>query len=122
VTLAAQQGAQAAPQRSLAQLCQQAIGLIERAKQEQPRQLSEDVDEAERAVVQLRDQLIELLRQTGMPGAPPGTHSALDSVNAVLSLIVGVEYPAAGLQRKLLEQAGTALNDLLKSGQLGDAT
>jgi hypothetical protein len=33
---------------------------------------------------------------------------------------VGVEYPAAGIQRNLLVQARDAMNDLVRSGALGD--
>lgn len=110
------QGGRAAP----AQLCREAIELIERARQEHPRQLSEDVDEAERAVVRLRDELIDRLRAAAQPGALASIQPSLKAVNAALSLIVGVEYPAGGIHRKLLEQAGAALSDLLKSGQLGE--
>ena len=104
-----------AAQQSLAELCRHTVELIEQAQHEQPRHLSEDVDEAERAIVMLRDRLIERLRSE--PGATR-ERDALNSVNAALSLIVGVEYPAAGIQRKLLEQAAAALHDLLKRGQL----
>lgn len=117
---AQQHSAQAARSQPLGDLCQQAIALIERAQHEQPSELSEDVDEAERTVVRLRDQLIERLRRGDSSGEVQSTQSALTTVNAALSLIVGVEYPAAGIQRKLLEQAGAALRKLLESGQLGN--
>jgi hypothetical protein len=114
-----QRGIQATQHRSRAELCREAIAKLDRARQEQPADLSEDVDEAERAAVQLRDQLIEQLRQGGAPAELAGTREALSAVNMALSLIVGVEYPAAGIQRKLIEQASTALRDLLDSGRLG---
>lgn len=122
MTVPAQQhGAHTTPSGSLVELYQEAIELIERAKQVQPRHLSEDVDAAERAVVRLRDELIERLRSERAPDTAARTRAALNNVNMALSLIVGVEYPAAGIQRTLLEQAGAALRDLLESGQLGDA-
>jgi hypothetical protein len=71
-----------------------------------------DVDAAERAINKLRDRLIEGVRR-----AEPGAHAtmlqdALDRTNIALSLIVGVEYPATGTQRKPLEMARDTLRDL----------
>jgi hypothetical protein len=118
---ATQPSAPAAQNRSRADLCREAIATLERARQAQPANLSEDVDEAERAAVQLRDQLIERLRQAGTPAEAASTRESLNTVNMALSLIVGVEYPAAGIQRKLIEQASAALRELLSSGRLGGA-
>jgi hypothetical protein len=60
----------------------------------------------------LRDELIAELRTSGR-------RTGLDRVNAVLSLVVGLEYPAAGIQRNLIEQARDALQALVDSGDLG---
>ena len=109
-----QPAAKAEQSQPPADLCREAIARLEQARQEQPRHLSEDVDEAERAIARLRDELIDRLRREGATR----TREGLKTVNAALSLVVGVEYPAAGIQRKLLDQAGTALRELLESGLL----
>ena len=72
-----------------------------------PEQLGQQVDVVEREVARLRDALIQRLRRHELPDREP-----LDKVNAALSLIVGVEYPVAGLQRKSLEQARDTLREV----------
>jgi hypothetical protein len=114
ITSTRQTAARAEQSQPPADLCREAIARLKQARQEQPRHLSEDVDEAERAIVRLRDELIDRLRREGAAR----TREALKHVNAALSLVVGVEYPAAGIQRKLLDQASTALHELLESGSL----
>ena len=95
---------------ALHDLCDRARTMITAALQQQPPQLGQEVDEIERTIVYLRDALIARLRQEQVSGADTArTRRALDPVNTALSLVVGVEYPAGGIQRKLLEQAGTAL-------------
>ena len=74
-------------------------------------ELEAEVDHVERELAQVHDRLIE---QAHAPDArTPDARYALDRVNAVLSLVVGVEYPATGIQRNLLSQARDALQDLL---------
>jgi hypothetical protein len=100
----------AASAASLGDLCAQAQAMIAAALQQQPPQFGQDVDEIERTIVRLRDGLIARLRQEQAAGGDTARpRRALDPVNAALSLVVGVEYPAGGIQRKLLAQAGTAL-------------
>ena len=72
-----------------------------------PDKLGQEVDVAEREVARLRDALIERLRRGELTD-----RQALDKTNAALSLIVGVEYPVAGLHRKSLEQARDTLREL----------
>jgi hypothetical protein len=72
------------------------------------------VDLAERSVVRLRDALIELSRSDS--ASDHGVQSALRQANATFSLIVGVEYPAAGIQKRLLEQARDTLKEMRRSG------
>lgn len=112
---------QDAAQRTLAEQCRHAAELIARAQADQPRHLSEDVDEAERAVVFLRDRLIGKLRGAASPEEAAHWRAALAHVNGALSLVVGVEYPASGVQRTLLEQAAGALNRLLGTDLLAQA-
>ena len=87
------------------------LAQLEDALGRPPDQLGEEVDQVERELASLRDELIVELRTNGRRGG-------LDAVNAVLSLVVGLEYPAAGIQRKLIEQARDALRALLDSGHL----
>jgi hypothetical protein len=77
--------------------------------------LRAEVDEVERAVVAVRDHLIQRLRQT--PRTPdPALRRALDQVNVALSLVVGIEYPVGSVQRDLIEQARATLTALLAEG------
>lgn len=85
----------------------EAICLLDEALNKPPTELKHEVDSAERAVVALRDNLIDQLRTSGAAGVT----AELDSVNAALSLIVGLEYPMGGLQRDMLKQARLVLNE-----------
>jgi hypothetical protein len=116
-----QQERQNAAQRTLAEQCRHAAGLLARAQMDQPRHLSEDVDEAERAVVFLRDRLIGELRGAAGNAEAARWRAALTHVNGALSLVVGVEYPAGGVQRTLLGQAEGALQSLLGTELLAQA-
>jgi hypothetical protein len=87
------------------QLRDDALRLLQDALQKPPTELKAELDDAERAVVALRDLLIDRLRQ-----APTdAVRAALDQVNVCLSLVVGLEYPMGGLQRQMLDQARAAL-------------
>ena len=86
---------------------EEAVALIERALAMDAPEFGEEVDEAERAVAHLRDRLIQELR-----GGKDEVREPLNIVNAALSLVVGVEYSSAGLQRKPLEQARNALREI----------
>jgi hypothetical protein len=88
--------------------CARALSLLESARKRPPAELSSEVDDAERLLVGARDALIERLRHDS--GSPRG---ALDHLNAALSLVVGVEYPGAGIQRSVLDQAGQAIRAAL---------
>jgi hypothetical protein len=90
----------------------QCIKLLEDALTRPPAELESEVDDVERQLAQVRDRLIE---QVHAPDAQSSdARQALDRVNAALSLVVGVEYPASGIQRKLLTQARGALKELLE--------
>jgi hypothetical protein len=90
----------------------QALEPLEVALRCPPRQVGEFADAAERALVGLRDELIDWLRAHPESGEWARWRATLDRVNAILSVVVGVEYPAAGVQRQPIEQARDALNDL----------
>jgi hypothetical protein len=97
---------------SRVELARSCLAQLEDALGRPPDQLGEEVDQVERELAVLRDQLIAELRTSGR-------RTGLDQVNAVLSLVVGLEYPAAGIQRNLVEQARDALQVLVDSGDLG---
>ena len=96
---------------SPAELARSCLAQLEDALGRPPDQLGKEVDQVERDLASLRDQLIAQLRSTG-------ERAGLDQVNAVLSLVVGLEYPAAGIQRVLVEQARDALRTPVDSGEL----
>lgn len=102
--------------RSLTEPCQAAIEALERALGQPPGEVPEEVDVAERAVVRLRDELIERLRRQTDAEAAPSWRAALGRANASLSLIAGVEYPASSIQRELLGRARDHLQELLDNG------
>jgi hypothetical protein len=82
-----------------------AIEILERALRQPPAELTAEVDVAERAIARLRNRLIADLRAGSANGDAHQRRQALDAANVALSLVAGVEYPAAGIQRTLLEQA-----------------
>jgi hypothetical protein len=86
-------------------LYQEAMRLVEDALDKPPAELRAEVDEAERAVAALRDELIERWR---VQPTHDVRHS-LDRVNVALSLLIGLEYPVGGVQRDMLDQARGAL-------------
>ena len=106
---------------SAEQLAQSCIQQLENALGRPPAELGEEVDRVERELAVLRDRLIERLRATADVAAGARQRAVPEQVNAALSLVVGVEYPARGIQRQLLEQACNALKPLLASGDLAQA-
>ncbi len=88
--------------------CRAAIAALERAIQAPPLRVSQEADLAEREVVRARDAVIAHLRQN-QNGESDHLHAILDQLNAVLSLVVAIEYPMSGVQRHLMEQARDAL-------------
>ena len=96
----------------LRQHCEEAVAAIEAVLAEKPRQRLQIVDFGECAIVRLRDCLIERLRQGEQAGLAQQLQDALDQVNIALSLVVGVEYPGAGIQQRSLEQAREVLIEL----------
>jgi hypothetical protein len=86
-----------------------AIEALERALGLPPAELTAEVDVAERAIARFRNRLIAELRVAPTGDDAGHRRQALDAANVALSLVAGVEYPAAGIQRKLLEQAREVL-------------
>jgi hypothetical protein len=90
----------------------EAVSALQQALPEPPRLVKEEIEVAERAVVRLRDELIEQLRRRPEGRGVLRRRRMLKQVNAALSLIVGVEYPAGGVQRQWLEQVRDAIMGL----------
>jgi hypothetical protein len=88
-----------------------AIATLERALDLPAAELTAEVDLAERSIARFRNRLIAELRAAPTGDAARRLRGALDAANVALSLVAGVEYPAAGIQRTLLEQAVTVLRD-----------
>jgi len=98
-----------ATHQRLAQLKQRAVEALEQACAMKPAETKHEVDVAEVALLQLRDALIVQHRASQATQAAQRWRPTLDQVNAVLSLVVGLEYPAGGIQAKTIANALTAL-------------
>lgn len=94
-------------EEALADGCRQAAQQLNATLSEAPNVIVAQVDEVERAVSRLRDGLIAH-RRAG--SATARTSAALDRLNAVLSLIVAVEYPQGAMMRAYIEQARDSLH------------
>ncbi len=95
----------------------EAIELLTKALDESPERVGEDVDIAERHIAWLRDRLIDALRNDAAEAsASGGRREALGRVNVALSLVVGVEYPLAGIHRGPMKQARDVLQQVVDSG------
>ncbi len=69
-------------------------------------ELETGLDEIQLKLIDLRDRLIESLRQ-GRSGV--AARSELCQINLALSLIFGLEYPVTGFQRNKIDQAAAVL-------------
>lgn len=87
------------------QLHRNAVDALDRALRDRPQQLYDDISDAVRCLVRFRDGLID--QQSNEPA-----DDRLRRVNALLSLVVGGEYPVQGLSRDRLEKARDALSAL----------
>lgn len=95
----------------LCRLCRKAIEKLDDALDENPRELTHEVDIAEIAVAGLRDRLIDELRRAESPSDAAEIRRFLDPVNTAISLIAGVVYPSGGIQRSIVEEARKLLKD-----------
>ena len=82
---------------------------LERAATLPPREIIEAIDDIERELVGVRDDLILHCRQENLTDGP--LRAQLDQVNVALSLVVAVEYPVTSIQRSALKQS----NELLRN-------
>ncbi len=94
---------------SFAEQCKEAVASLDRLLEISPYPSFQDMDVAERAIVRLRDGLIERLRQDDASDETPHLRGLLERANIAISMVVGLEYPVAGMRRQLLETARDAL-------------
>jgi hypothetical protein len=90
-------------------LLQEAIAALDRADEQPLDQLVEQGGTALRAVVRLRNALLETHRGEPTPERA-STQITLDATNAALSCVSGVAYPGNRLTRDGLRQARAALS------------
>lgn len=83
-----------------------AIAAVEHALREDAQHVYDDLADAMRHVVRLRDGLIMKARRGEVGG------DCLARVNAILSQIVGAEYPLEGIRRKRVENVREQLVSL----------
>ena len=92
--------------------CRQIAAKLDRSAQHHPRDNEKEIDEVERELVRLRDELIIECRRQGDPLSVSARGATrLGQINIALSLVVAVEYPITSIQRSVLEQA----RDVLKN-------
>ncbi len=99
---------------TLNRLCREVLDALNRAADAPPTGLKRPVDDAERAAVRFRDALIDRLRQEHPKDQERQLHSALDRANSALSVLNALEFPAAGVQRELLEQVRRVFRGLVR--------
>jgi hypothetical protein len=90
--------------------CRAAVAALDRALDDRPDQIYHDLAEVARCLVQLRTELTARRRE-GEAG------DRLERCNAVLSMVIGGEYPLAGLRRDRLQKARNELASLLDERQ-----
>ncbi len=92
---------------AFAALCQTAVQALDQVLDERPNKINDELNEAVRCLVHSRDNLINLRRQG------QDVQAKLDQVNAVLSIVVGSEYPLVGIRWERVQAARDAVASLL---------
>ena len=93
---------------SFTKRCRQIAEELERSATLHPREIQKKIEQIERELVTMRDELILHCRQEDGTAAP--MQPQLEQVNVALSLVVAVEYPVTSIQRSALKQS----HELLK--------
>jgi hypothetical protein len=94
---------------SFTKRCRQIAEELERSAKLHPREIQKKIEQIERELVTMRDELILHCRQEDGAGGGP-MQAQLEQVNVALSLVVAVEYPVTSIQRSALKQS----HELLK--------
>jgi hypothetical protein len=87
-------------------ICRNAMSLLKQDMELPPGELENTLGDAERVLVRLRDELIGRMRREGSTSV---WRSALEHVNTAISLVVAVEFPAAGVHAEYLKGARDVL-------------
>lgn len=87
--------------------CLAAVAALDHALEDRPDKIYRDLAEAVRCLVQLRNELTVRRRE-----GEPNDH--LERCNAILSMVVGGEYPLAGLRRDRVRKARDELALLVR--------
>lgn len=119
--IAEQTAADAQERHLMHQLCDEALDAIHRAMDSDPKELTEDVEVAERKTAALRDHLIEQLRKEKTARKKRQLREALDQANMALSMILSVEYPIKGIQHEHLVEAARVLRAMRRRAPLRGA-
>jgi hypothetical protein len=86
--------------------CRAAVAAFDRALDDRPDKIYHDLAEVVRCLVRLRTELTAARRQGELA-------HRLEQCNAVLSMVIGGEYPLAGLRRDRMQGARDELTTLL---------
>ena len=89
------------------QAAEAALRRLDRLLAERPHEVHEDLSEAVRGIVAIRDDLIRRLRADG------GGRDPLDRANMLMSIAVGAEFPVTGLHWDRIEATRDGLRELL---------
>ena len=89
-----------------------AVAAVDRALREDTRLVYDDLADAVRHIVRLRDGLIVAVRH----GEPD--RERLSRVNAILSQIVGAEYPLDGIRRERIKKVREQLVALKREARI----
>jgi hypothetical protein len=89
-----------------ADCCRAAVAALARALDDRPDMIYHDLAEVVRCLVRLRIELTAARRE-GEPG------DRLERCNAILSMVIGCEYPLAGIRRDRLQRARVELASLI---------
>jgi hypothetical protein len=92
------------------QCCREAVGTLDHLLRNHPAEIAEELSDAVRCVITLRDSMIDHRDQYGRT---PEKDAQLQRVNAVISAIVAGEFPLMGIRWKRIEGARDLLKQVL---------
>jgi hypothetical protein len=91
--------------------CREAVAKLDYLLRNHPAETAEELTDAVRCTVALRDRMIERRRVAG--GQADGQDRRLRQVNAIISAIVAGEFPLMGIRWKRIEGARDLLKQVL---------
>jgi hypothetical protein len=99
-------------------LCRDAVAKLDYLLRNHPADTSDELTEAVRCAVAVRDRMIERRR---LGAQDPAESERLRQVNAVISAIVAGEFPLMGIRWKRIEGARDLLRNILAAEEAGRA-